>query len=122
MGRCSEYPGGRASQLRKLRSGLFPNKRYPGWTVGDVRRPSLDEATTLVVGLGRTMMGPTIPKKQRVAPQASALERGDAWVAKTGGLALQRWDRTAGYAGCVWAPRSASKLALKEERFISERW
>ena len=30
---CSELPEGRTSQLRKLRSGLFPNKRYPGWTV-----------------------------------------------------------------------------------------
>ena len=27
---CSEFPGGRTSQLRKLRSGLFPNKRYSG--------------------------------------------------------------------------------------------
>ena len=35
----SEFPGGRASQLRKLRSGLFPNKRHPGWTVEHVRRP-----------------------------------------------------------------------------------
>ena len=43
---CSEFPGGRTSQLRKLRSGLFPNKRYPGWTVEHVRRPTLDEAAT----------------------------------------------------------------------------
>ena len=77
---CSEFPGGRASQLRKLRSGLFPNERYPGWTVEHVRRPTLDEAATLVAqlesceaGLGRTVMGPTTPKKQRVAPQAAVL-------------------------------------------------
>ena len=77
---CSEIPGGRTSQLRKLRSGLFPNKRYPGWTVEHVRRPTLDEATTLVAqlesceaGLGRTVMGPTTPKKQRAAPQAVVL-------------------------------------------------
>ena len=70
----------RASQLRKLRSGLFPNRRYPGWTVERVRRPTLDEAATLVAqlesceaGLGRTVMGPTTPKKQRVAPQATVL-------------------------------------------------
>ena len=77
---CSNFPGGRTSQLRKLRSGLFPNKRYPGWTVEHVRRPTLDEATTLVAqlesceaGLGRTVMGPTTPKTQRVAPQAAML-------------------------------------------------
>ena len=77
---CSEHPGGRTS-LRKLRSGLFPNKRYAGWTVEDVRRPSLDEATTLVAqlesceaGLGRTVLAPTTPKKQRVAPQEAVLQ------------------------------------------------
>ena len=30
---CRQSPGSRASQLRKLRSGLFPNKRYSGWFV-----------------------------------------------------------------------------------------
>ena len=45
------HPGGGASQLWKLRSGLFPNRRHPGWTVEDVRRPSLTKATTLVVQL-----------------------------------------------------------------------
>ena len=77
---CRESPGGRTSQLRKLRSRLFPNKRYPGWTVEHVRRPTQDEAATLVAqlesceaGLGRTVMGPTTPKKQRVAPQAAVL-------------------------------------------------
>ena len=48
---CCGIPAFRASQLRKLRSGLFPNKCYPGWTVEDVRQPSLDEATTLVAQL-----------------------------------------------------------------------
>ena len=67
-------------QLRELRSGLFPNKRYPGWTVEHVRQPSLDEATTLVAqletceaSLGRIVMGPTTPKEQRVAPQAAVM-------------------------------------------------
>ena len=62
---CRELLGGPASQLRKLRSGLFANKRCPGWTVEHVRRPTLDEATTVVAqlescegGLGRMVMGP----------------------------------------------------------------
>ena len=80
---CSEIPGSRTSQLRKLRSGLFPKKkkkRYPVWTVEHVRRSTLDEATTLVAqlesceaGLGRTVMEPTTPKKQLAAPQAAVL-------------------------------------------------
>ena len=77
---CSEFPGARTSQLCKLRSGLFPNKRHPAWTVEQVRRPTLDEATNLVAqlesceaGLGRTVMGPTTSKKQRAAPQAAVL-------------------------------------------------
>ena len=99
---CREHPGGRTPQLRKLRSGLLPNKRYPGWTVEDVGRPSLDEATTLVAqwesceaGLGRTVMGPTTPKKQRFAPQAAALELWEciSWAAKTGDSAMKRWDQ-----------------------------
>ena len=75
---CCGIPGGRTSQLRKLRSGLFPNKGYPPWTVEHVRRPTLDEATTQVAklesceaGSGRIVMGPTTPKKQRAAPQAA---------------------------------------------------
>ena len=99
---CSEFPGGRTSQLRKLRSGLFPNKRYPGWTVEHVRRPTLDEAATLVAqlesceaGLGRMVMGPTTPKKQRVAPQAAVLAHwgsvGDA--INNENLALRRFDQ-----------------------------
>ena len=39
------------SQLRKLRSWLFPNRRYPGWMVEHERCPTLDEATTLVAQL-----------------------------------------------------------------------
>ena len=84
---CSEFPGGRASQLRKLRSGLFPNKRYPGWTVEHVRRPTLHEAATLVAqlescgaGLGRTVMGPTTPKKATGGPSGSgASTLGKCW-------------------------------------------
>ena len=48
---CSGIPGGQTLQIHKLRSGLFPNKRCPGWTVEHVRRPTLDEATTLVAQL-----------------------------------------------------------------------
>ena len=98
---CSEHPGGRTS-LRKLRSGLFPNKRCAGWTKEDVRRPSLDEATTLVAqlepceaGLGRTVLGPTTPKKQRVAPQEAVLQHWEriAEATTTEDQALQHWDR-----------------------------
>ena len=96
------FPRGRASQLRKLRSGLFPNKRYPGCTVEQVRRPTLDEAATLVAqlesceaGLGRTVMGPTTLKRQRVAPQAAVLAHwgivGDA--VDNENPALQRFDQ-----------------------------
>ena len=105
--RCREFPGGRASQLRKLRSGLFPNKRFPGWTVEHVRRPTLDEAATLVAqlesceaGLGRKVMGPTTPKKQRVAPKAAVLAHWGS-VGETidhKNLALQRFDM--GRSGC----------------------
>ena len=100
--RSCGIPGGRTSQLRKLRSGVFPNKRYPGWTVEDVRRPSLDEATPLVAqlesceaGLGRTVMGLTTPKKQRAAPQAAGLEHWERISATVNAEdnALQRWDQ-----------------------------
>ena len=99
---CSEFPGGRTSQLRKLRSGLFPNKRCHGWTVEHVRRPTLDEAATLVAqlesceaGLGRTVMGATTPKKQRVAPQAAVLAYWERVreVADSENLAMQRFDQ-----------------------------
>ena len=97
---CKQHPGGCASQLRKLRSGLFPNKRYPGWTVELIRRPTLDEADTLVAqlesceaGLGRSVWGPTTPKKARVAPQAAELLH---WRRVTGAEptaeeGLERW-------------------------------
>ena len=83
-------------------SGLFPNKRYPGWTVEHVRRPTLDEAATLVAqlesceaGLGRTVMGPTTPKKQRVAPQAAVLAhwRSVGEATDNNNLALRRFDQ-----------------------------
>ena len=99
---CSEFPGGRTSQLLKLRSGLFPKKRYLGWTVEHVRRPTLDEATTLVApagilrgGSGRTVVGPTTPKKQRAAPQAAVLAYWErtAEEATTEDLAVQRRDQ-----------------------------
>ena len=67
---CKQHPGGCASQLGKLRAGVFPNKRYPGWTVELIRRPTLDEANTLAAqlesceaGLGRSVWGPTTAKK-----------------------------------------------------------
>ena len=108
----------RTSQLRKFRSGLSPNKRYPGWTVEDVRRPSLAEATTLVVqlesceaGLGRTVMRPTTFQKQRAALEHWERNFG---IAKTGDLALQRWDkgRPAAYG---LNDQLVSKLFLKAE-------
>ena len=86
---CKQHPGGCASQLRKLRSGLFPNKRNPGWTVELVRRPTLDEANTLVAqlesceaGLGRSVLGPTTPQENKSRPTGSIA------VA----LATRRWD------------------------------
>ena len=106
----------------KLRSGLlFPNKRYPGWTVEHVRRPTLDEATTLVAqlesceaGLGRTVMGPTTPKKQRVAPQAAVLAH---WE-RVGEFADNEKPRDAAFrpaavevVGGVWAQRSVGVKA-----------
>ena len=93
--------GGRTSQLRTLRSGLFPSKRYPGWTAEHVRRPTLNEANMLVAqlqsceaGLGRTVMGPTTPKKTRIAQQAAVLQHwaGDAGEAATEDLGMRRWD------------------------------
>ena len=121
---CSEFPGGRTSQLRKLRSGLFPNKRYPGWTVEQVRRPTRDEATTLVAqlesceaGLGRMVMGPTTPKKQRVAPQAAVLAH---WGSvrdsiDNENLALRRFDlgRSTLREACGLNDQLESKLTLK---------
>ena len=114
------------SQLRKLRSGLFPNIRFPGWTVEHVRRPSLDEAITLVAqlesceaGLGRTVMGPSTPKKQRFAPEAAALEFWEriAGAATTEEQALERWDH--GRPGLLAAyglnDQLVAKLAFKAE-------
>ena len=117
---CSEFPGGRASQLRKLRSGLFPNQRHPGWTVEHVRRPTLDEATTLVAqlesceaGLGRMVMGPTTPKKQRVAPQAAVLALGKRRRGyrqrEPGAAAFRPWAFE--FIGGVWAQRSVGVKA-----------
>ena len=119
-----EFPGGRTSQLRKLRSGLFPNKRYPGWAVERVRRPTLDEAATLVAqlesceaGRGRTVMGPTTPKKQRVAPQAAVLAHWEraAEAATNEGMALRLWDqgRPGPLAAYGLNDQLESKLALK---------
>ena len=113
---CSGHPGSRSLQLRNLRSGLFPNKRYPGWTVEDVRRPSLYEATTFVAqlesceaGLGRTVTEPTTPKATRVA--------------KTGDLALQRWDQ--GRPGLLAAyglnDQLVTKLAFKANGFNARK-
>ena len=99
---CKQHPGGCASQLRKLRVGFFLNKRYPGWTVELVRRPTLEEANTLVAqlesceaGLGRAVLGADDPpKKTRVAPQAAELLhwQQDAGTAKTADTDLRRWD------------------------------
>ena len=52
---CAGIPRGRTSQLCKLRSGLFPNRRYPGWTVEHVRRhfPGRGNHTGGAVGIVR---------------------------------------------------------------------
>ena len=85
----------------QTQSWRFPNKRYPGWTVELIRRPTLDEANTLVAqlesceaGLGRPVMGPTTPKKTRVAPQAAELLhwRRDTGADRTAEVGLQRWE------------------------------
>ena len=93
-----------------MRSGLFPNKRVPGWTVEHIRRPTLDEAAKLEsceAGLGRTVMGPTTPKKQRVAPQAAVLahwgsfDQGRASLWETYGLNNQLVSKLTLKAGGV---------------------
>ena len=66
-----------------------------------MRRPTLEEANSLVAqlesceaGVGRTVLGPTTPKKARVAPQAAELlhwER-DTAAAGNADMALQRWE------------------------------
>ena len=62
---------------------------------------SVDEATTLVAqlesceaGLGKMVMGPPTPKKQRVAPQATVLAHWGSVGEATDNqnLALQRFD------------------------------
>ena len=78
---CSEIPGGRTSQLHKLRSGLFPNKRCPGWTVEHVRRPTLDEVTTLVTNLAGLVRAE--PLFGRPHPKSNALPRRQ-WCWSTG--------------------------------------
>ena len=59
-------------------------------------------ATTLVAqlesfeaGLGRTVMGPTTPKKQRAAPQAAVLAHWERFgeTVNNGDLALQLFDQ-----------------------------
>ena len=96
----------------------------PGWTVEHVRRRSLDEATTLVAqlesceaGLGRMVMGPTTPKKQRAAPQAAVLAHwqsvGEA--VDNEDLALQLFDqgRLSLWEACGLNDQLVSKLTLK---------
>ena len=84
---CSGSPAGRTSQLRKLRSGLFPNKRYPGWTVEHVRRPTLDEATTLVSLARRVWAEPSRghhTQKATSCPAGSGTRAGRACWRRTG--------------------------------------
>ena len=70
-------------------------------------------------GLGRTVVGPTTPKKQRAAPQAAALGHWERFSggSETGDVALQRWDK--GWPGLLPAyglnDQLVSKLALKAE-------
>ena len=77
---CREHPGGRPPQLRKLRSGLLPNRRHPGWTVENVRRPSLAEAPTLVARSRPHPRSNVLPHRQRLWAAGHAFPR-----------ALSRW-------------------------------
>ena len=86
---------------------------------------ALDEATTLVAqkesceaGVGRTVVGPTTPNKQRAAPQAAVLEHWErtAEAATTEDLALQRWDQgRLGLAAYGLNDQLVAKLAFKAE-------
>ena len=107
------------------RASWWPHFTAPQTEVWAVSKQTLswDEATTLVAqlesgesGVGRTVMGPTTPWKQRAGPQAAALER-ISRVAKTENLALQRWDkaRPGLLAAYGLNDQLVSKLALKAE-------
>ena len=61
-----------------------------------MRRPTLvEQLESCEAGLGRTVMGPTTPKKQRAAPQAAVLAHWErtAEAATTEDLASQRKDQ-----------------------------
>ena len=118
---CSEFPSGRTSQVRKLRSGLFPNKRCPGWTVEHVRRPTLDEGNyfggatgILRGGSGPNRHGAHHTQVATCCPAGSGAGTLGAQCrgATTEDLALQRWDHCRpGVVGGVWAQRSAGAKA-----------
>ena len=89
-----------------------------------VRRPTLDEATTLVAqlesceaGLGRMVMGPTTPKKQRAAPQAAVLAHWErvGEAIDNENLALQLFDqgRSSLWDAFGLNDQLVSKLTLK---------
>ena len=123
---CGQHPGGCASQLRKFRSGLFPNSRFPGWTTEGVRRPSLTEISTLVAqlesceaGLGRQVCGPSTPRKQRSRPQAGCLL---SWANPVGHTnepdkGMLRWSGAQGalLAACGVDDQLIAVLARKAE-------
>ena len=133
---CKQHPGGCASQLRKLRSGLFPNRRYPGWTVESVRRPTLDEANTLVAqlesceaGLGRSVWGRPPPREHEWPHRQRICYIGGATLGQT---MLPTWACSAGKTlrqatwllGGVWDQRSAggqARLQGCERRASSSR-
>ena len=117
------FLGGRISQLRILRSGLFANERYLVWTVEHVRRPILDEATTPVAqlescecwsgqkccGAHHTPRSNVRPRRQRCWPTGSALVR----LSKMRTMALQRFrPGSAGLLGVARAQRSAGVKSL----------
>ena len=115
---------GQSVAAAQIEVWAFSNKRHPGWTVEHVRRPTLDEAATLVAqlesceaGLGRMVMGPTTPKKQRVAPQAAVLAHWGSVGEATDNenLALQRFDqwRSKLWEACGLNDQLVSKLTLK---------
>ena len=63
---CPQVPGGSMSKPSKRRSVVFPHRLHTDWTITNIRRPSLQEATLLVLHqvccmgcFGREVQGPT---------------------------------------------------------------
>ena len=76
-------------------------------------------------GLGRVVMGPTTPKKQRAAPQAAALAHWErvGKAVDNRNLALQLFDqgRSSLWEACGRNDQLVSKLTLKAGGFRSHK-